>query len=170
MLRDFVVPAGADQETLDALRGVVVRRGDLDNSGTTDADDIDRLLANYGPATDWLLDLNVDGLVDMSDLTIMVEEIVGTLMGDANLDGVVDGLDFVVWNDNKFTSGTGWASGDFNGDGITDGVDYTIWNSFKFQSGSGGNPYNYNPSVVPEPSVSIVGMLFGLALFRRRRR
>ena len=170
MLRDFVVPAGADQETLDALRGVVVRRGDLDNSGTTDADDIDRLLANYGPATDWLLDLNVDGLVDMSDLTIMVEEIVGTLMGDANLDGVVDGLDFVVWNDNKFTSGTGWASGDFNGDGITDGVDFTIWNSFKFQSGSGGNPYNYNPSVVPEPSVSIVGMLFGLALFRRRRR
>ncbi len=40
------------------------------------------------------------------------------LPGDANGDGTVDGIDFVIWNAHKFTFGTNWTTGDFNGDGI----------------------------------------------------
>ncbi|MEM8678122.1 MAG: endonuclease/exonuclease/phosphatase family protein, partial [Planctomycetota bacterium] len=56
------------------------------------------------------------------------------LPGDANLDGVVDGQDFIAWNNNKFSNGNGWEEGDFTGDGIVDGLDFVVWNNFKFQS------------------------------------
>lgn len=76
------------------------------------------------------------------------------LPGDANLDGVVDGQDFIVWNAHKFTSANDWTSGDFNADGVVDGQDFIIWNTFKFMSVA---------TLVPEPSVPVV--LLGLGLF-----
>ena len=47
--------------------------------------------------------------------------------GDANADGKVDGIDYVIWlqNYNKSVSGAG--SGDFNVNGFVDGLDYVIW-------------------------------------------
>jgi endonuclease/exonuclease/phosphatase family metal-dependent hydrolase len=68
------------------------------------------------------------------------------LPGDANLDGVVDGQDFIVWNENKFSGGTDFQTGDFNFDGITDGQDFIVWNENKFQSVS------HAPLMVPEPT------------------
>ncbi|MEM8680806.1 MAG: dockerin type I domain-containing protein, partial [Planctomycetota bacterium] len=56
------------------------------------------------------------------------------LHGDANGDGTVDGMDFTIWNSNKYLSGTDWTTGDFNGDGITDGQDFVLWNTNKFTS------------------------------------
>ncbi len=48
--------------------------------------------------------------------------------GDANNDGKVDGLDYVIWVDNYgITSGAKFSLGDFNGDGKVDGLDYVIW-------------------------------------------
>ncbi len=47
--------------------------------------------------------------------------------GDANQDGKVDGLDYVIWllNYNKqVASGT---KGDYDGNGFVDGLDYVIW-------------------------------------------
>jgi hypothetical protein len=48
--------------------------------------------------------------------------------GDANNDGKVDGIDFVIWlsNYNKVVL-NGASQGDFNRDGKVDGVDYAIW-------------------------------------------
>jgi hypothetical protein len=48
--------------------------------------------------------------------------------GDANSDGTVDGIDYVIWLNNydQNTSG-GSSTGDFNNDGVTDGIDYVIW-------------------------------------------
>lgn len=48
--------------------------------------------------------------------------------GDANGDGKVDGLDYVIWlnNYNKATS-NGPSDGDFNEDEKVDGLDYVIW-------------------------------------------
>jgi lysophospholipase L1-like esterase len=46
--------------------------------------------------------------------------------GDANLDGVVDGLDYVAWSD-RFGQPGNWSQGDFNHDGFVDGLDYTAW-------------------------------------------
>ena len=55
-------------------------------------------------------------------------------MGDANLDFTADGSDFIIWNDNRFDSGTAWCTGDFNADGFTDASDFIIWNANRFQS------------------------------------
>ena len=48
--------------------------------------------------------------------------------GDANGDGKVDGLDYIIWlNHYKQTTPNGPSDGDFNGDGKVDGLDYVIW-------------------------------------------
>ena len=48
--------------------------------------------------------------------------------GDANGDGRVDGIDYVIWlsHYNQNTS-AGSSEGDFNSDGKVDGVDYVVW-------------------------------------------
>jgi alpha-amylase len=163
VLRPFLVAGNATPQVLDAFERVVLRRGDMNMSGTADATDIDFLFDNLGQ-TSWRLDLDSDGISDSEDVTILVEQIFGTLFGDANLDGVVDGSDFGIWNSNKFTGDTGWSTGDFNGDGVTDGSDFGIWNLNKFQSGSGGAR-----QLIPEPSLGFWGCL-GLCYFVRRRR
>ncbi|MEM8678503.1 MAG: hypothetical protein AAGF97_04015, partial [Planctomycetota bacterium] len=53
-------------------------------------------------------------------------------VGDATLDGVVDGQDFIAWNANKFTNITLWTGGNFKGDAVTDGQDFILWNANKF--------------------------------------
>jgi hypothetical protein len=58
--------------------------------------------------------------------------------GDANLDGVVDGSDFGIWNAGKFTAARNWCQGDFNQDNVVDGSDFGIWNSNKFTSSDAG--------------------------------
>ena len=67
------------------------------------------------------------------------------LPGDADGNGLVDGNDFIIWNANKFTSGTDWLSGDFDGNGITDGSDFILWNANKFTGIT-------LPRAVPEPA------------------
>ncbi len=48
--------------------------------------------------------------------------------GDANGDGRVDGLDYVIWVDNYgFINVSSPSQGDFNEDGRVDGLDYVIW-------------------------------------------
>jgi hypothetical protein len=53
---------------------------------------------------------------------------VPAVQGDANGDGKVDGIDYVIWLNYYGTSTTGGPSkGDFNTDGKVDGIDYSIW-------------------------------------------
>jgi hypothetical protein len=50
-----------------------------------------------------------------------------TYMGDANLDGVIDGGDYgIIDNFVQVPGSFGYASGDFNYDGVIDGGDYGI--------------------------------------------
>jgi hypothetical protein len=58
----------------------------------------------------------------------------GSRPGDANADGKVDGVDFVIWMNHYGQSISGVSNGDFNTDGRVDGVDYVIW----FQNYNGG--------------------------------
>lgn len=70
--------------------------------------------------------------------------------GDGNLDGMVDGLDYLIWADNF---GDGPAdnppgpplNGDFNQDAVVNGLDYLVWAS---NFGQGPN----DAVGVPEPS------------------
>ena len=57
-----------------------------------------------------------------------------TYVGDANLDGVVDGSDYTKIDNGFNTLGSGWVNGDFNYDNHIDGSDYTlIDNAFNTQ-------------------------------------
>ncbi|MEM8680595.1 MAG: dockerin type I domain-containing protein [Planctomycetota bacterium] len=85
------------------------------------------------------------------------------LMGDANGDGTVDGQDFLIWNEHKFTEGTDWTTGDFNGDGTTDGQDYVLWNQNKFSSVDA-----FSLTSVPEPTSASL-LLIGILAFRPRQ-
>ncbi len=53
-------------------------------------------------------------------------EIEYTLLGDANLDGVVSGDDFTILTDNLGKQVNGWDKGDFNYDGVVSGDDFTL--------------------------------------------
>ena len=88
-------------------------------------------------------------------------EVQGALLGDANLDGEVDGTDFMVWRDHRFTSGNSWATGDFNGDGFVDGRDLFIWNAHKFMIAAPSLP-------VPEPDCGLVAVVLVMSLLKLR--
>lgn len=146
-----------------------VRSGDFNQDGDFACDDLDRLTANivagiYAPT--W--DLNGDQVVDGDDLrTWLTEAGIRELasaqpyqVGDANLDGFVDGSDFNLWNSHKFTSGFSFCEGDFNADGFVDGSDFNLWNSEKFTS-------TVSAVLVPEP-VSMA-LMVGIALVACRR-
>ncbi len=119
--------------------------GDFNGDGQYTCDDIDALVAEIAAGTNSLaFDLNNDSLVNLDDRDVWLstagEFNLGPgktyLLGDANLDGVVDGFDFIEWNANKFTNIAEWCSGDFNADGLVDGFDFILWNANKFTSSS----------------------------------
>jgi hypothetical protein len=98
-------------------------RGDFNGDGATNAQDIDLLCAQLAAGSDDdLFDLNQDARVDRDDYRFLVDNILRTNPGDANLDGVFDSRDLVL----VFTFGqyedsvlrnSGWATGDWNCDG-----------------------------------------------------
>lgn len=146
---------------------------DLNFDGQTDCVDVDLLVATIAVGSyDPDFDLSRDGTLDLVDLEQWLA-IAGAFalpssrpfqFGDANLDGVVDGLDFLIWNDEKFTGEAAWCSGDFNADGVVDGWDFLVWNANKFTSPD-------NVSAVPETAARILSLaaLLCLSVVRLRR-
>jgi hypothetical protein len=121
--------------------------GDFDNDGLYNCVDIDALVAAIASGTNNLLfDLTGDALVNVLDRNAWLAEAGGInlgpgriyRLGDATLDGVVDGSDFNRWNSNKFTAQAAWCCGDFTADGVIDGSDFNAWNSNKFTSSDAG--------------------------------
>lgn len=92
------------------------------------------------------------------------------LLGDFNLDGVVDAADYTVWRNNLGQSDSVLnGNGDNTGPsmGVVDGADYEIWKSnFGAQSGV---PLQ-SPAAIPEPSSALVLVVAGGALIALRRR
>ena len=145
--------------------------GDYNNDGQYTTADIDLLVTAIAAAdNDPFYDLDGDSATDTVDLTLW-REIAGSvnnasgapyLLGDANLDGTVDGQDFLAWNNSKFTETALWSAGDFNADGFVDGQDFLNWNNFKFQSA--------DLASVPEPnSLALFSLVGFLTLIRLRR-
>jgi hypothetical protein len=83
------------------------------------------------------------------------------LYGDANLDGFVDGSDFIDWNNNHFSSTAEWCAGDFNADGLVDGLDFIIWNDNRFTAADGFQ-------AVPEPTGFVWALLGMMVLLKRK--
>ena len=110
--------------------------GDFNNDGLANALDIDILtIAARQPSAAIYMDLDGSFSVTQGDVTAYLQTVVGARFGDANLDGVVDGSDFNIWNDNKFQScNKSWGDGDWSGDGVVDGADFNVWTINRFTS------------------------------------
>ena len=120
--------------------------GDFDNDGDYDLNDIDALVAEIAAGTDNpLFDLTGDTFVNLADRDAWLVEAAAAnglpspyKLGDATLDGNVDGNDFIAWNAHKFTNLAEWSSGDWTADGVVDGADFIEWNANKFTSSDAG--------------------------------
>ena len=130
---------GEGEYLLDTLAEVA--DGDFNDDGLWNCDDINALTAAVvGGAHPSAFDMTGDGLVNLNDRDAWLAEAgeinLGPgkvyLLGDADLNGVVDGADFLVWNNNKFQAVNGYCLADFNMDGFVDGADFVTWNDNKF--------------------------------------
>ena len=95
--------------------------GDFDGNGSVTAADIDLFCQGLASQDD-RFDLNGDDRVDKVDYRYLVEDIVQTTFGDANLDGVFNSSDLVQvfvagQYEDGLTGNSGWAQGDWNCDG-----------------------------------------------------
>lgn len=115
--------------------------GDTTGDWRIDATDIDRLNTARGEAsTARRYDVNRDGSVNESDVTSLVQTVLETRAGDANLDGKVLINDASIVASNWQQSGRGWATGDFNGDGQVLVNDQSLMQAnFGWQRPSPGN-------------------------------
>jgi len=107
-----------------------------------------------------------------------------TLLGDANLDGVVNGIDFNLLATNFNKAVSGWDKGDFNYDGKVNGIDFDLL-AENFNQSAGGTAvqstdlsalYSFAAangflSDLPEPTTATLVMFLACpALGSRRRR
>jgi arabinogalactan endo-1,4-beta-galactosidase len=112
-------------------------------------------------------------------------EIKYTLLGDANLDGTVNGTDFTIMATNFNQAVTnGWDRGDFNYDGSVNGSDFIElamnFNQSAVQSAvtaadlaaldSFATANGISLTSVPEPASAGMLVMAGLGMLRRRRR
>ena len=134
-LRINELSSGIGVIQINALDGLL---GDFDRDDDLDVTDVNRLVAQIVAGQhDPLFDTTGDGLVTRDDLNDWIVNLKKTLIGDANLDFVVDVSDFNRWNTNKFTANSSWSNGDFNADGFVDVSDFNLWNLNKFTSADG---------------------------------
>jgi hypothetical protein len=170
----------ADNVKLELIDLAPTIDGDFDDNGAYECNDVDMLVSaivdvKNGGMPDLNFDLTQDGNVADDDLVAWRTEagagVVAPALtasgnpvqeGDATLDGVVDGLDFIEWNNNKFSPLAAWCGGDFNADGIVDGLDFIKWNDNKFTSA--------DHLAVPEPSAILLCLGVGMLLIRASRR
>lgn len=171
-LGDVLTSHNASQTVLNSYTDLLLHRGDVTGNGTTDAADVAALYASFGNPS-WTMDLNVDGVVDRSDVQTMVTQLFRTQPGDFNLDGQVDSADYVILRKNGIiASGATYLQGDANFDGAVNAADMAIWRShfgFVRQALTPGSGSGLNGAPVPEPATSALAM-FAIAAgvcFRR---
>ena len=96
LLGNELVANGAGQTVLNSYTDLLLQRGDYERRRHDGC-------GRHGGALcqlrhdEWLTDLNVDGAVDIGDVKTMVTQVFRTVAGDFNLDGKVDGADYVLW-------------------------------------------------------------------------
>ena len=110
---------------------------DIDGDADLDESDVLEMYA-YFSNPDY--DLNDDGYTDGGDVEYLVETVMGYGPGDANLDGVVSGADYVAWANHFGLGSAYWAHwADVNYDGTITGADYVVWaNNFGEMTEHGG--------------------------------
>jgi autotransporter-associated beta strand protein len=101
-------------------------------------------------------------------------EVKYTLLGDANLDGKVNGTDFAILATNFNQAVTGWDQGDFNYDGAANGNDFAFIAS-NFNQGASQSALDAFAAAngllaeVPEPGMMAILLVAGLEAIGKRR-
>jgi glycosidase len=152
-LGDKLVMSAAPQAVLNSYTDLLLKRADVDASGTSDAVDVTDLYSHFG-ATDWLHDMNVDGIVNVADVMTMITSEFRTMPGDFDVDGDVDAADYVQFRQFVGT-GTQYTQGDANLDGDVDDADLAMWRSnfgFVRQALSAGSASAAGSNTIPEAS------------------
>ncbi len=96
--------------------------GDFNQDGQVNAADINLFFGALNSANpDLTYDLNGDGFVNNEDRNELIESVIGTSYGDANLDGLFDSGDLVIVfqigeYEDQVDGNSTWAEGDWNGD------------------------------------------------------
>jgi len=122
--------------------------GDLNGDGLVDLSDVD--LLSVGIRTgDPQFDLDADGQTGPGDLSYLVETILNSRRGDANLDGIFNSADLVKVfvggeYEDEIAGNSTWSEGDWNADGD--------FNSQDFVSAFSAGPYSLaSTPAVPRP-------------------
>lgn len=162
---------GADLWAISVSGIVLEYAGDIDGDGDCDVADIDALaVAIRGGQIDSRYDLDADGVVDSRDHLHLVTAIKQTWLGDSNLDGLFDTLDFItVFQAGEYEDGiplnSNWSDGDWNGDGEFDTGDFiAAFNDGGYEAG-----IRRENVIVPEP-FGIQLLLIGSSVVWRNRR
>ncbi len=137
--------------------------GDFNNSGVFTCEDIDSLIATIAAGTnDLAFDIDGDQVVDLADRDAWLAAAgafnlgpgLTYLLGDATLDGVVDGQDFIIWNTNKFTwAGSSLLSSPSGRDLAVDKVHRGAWAGDK--RGDRSAPLSATPAPRRDPRQSL---------------
>ena len=163
-----LVGAGASQAVLDAYDDVLLRRGDVNQDGFTNGEDVAALHAAFG-GSGWLEDLNADGLVDIDDVQTLISDIARTVNGDFDLDRDVDGTDLLAWQLGAGTIAGGlYSQGDADLNGTIDHNDMSIWAGVYGTQGLAAQAVA--AAAVPEPHtmVPLLGGMMVVAATSRR--
>lgn len=139
--------------------------GDLNDDGIIDVTDVDLLFDEIaGPDPSPAADLNDDGLVNQTDADELIRNILDSEYGDANLDGRVDAGDLSLLAARWQYCPNTWSAGDFTGNGCVGADDLSLLAANWQWQRPAGDP-------VPEPTVLalLAGGASALAALRRRR-
>ncbi len=164
-----IVSEGATSAALTSYTNLLLKRADVDGSGTADGADVAAMYSHFGAGV-WLYDMNVDGVVNAADISTMVTQEFRTMAGDFNLDGKVDMADYIVWR-NAIGTGTQYEQGDANLDGHVDSNDYAVWRSnfgFVRQALTAGSGSAVGIAAVPESAATLL-VVIGLVIFGSTR-
>ena len=102
--------------------------GDLNGDGAVDIVDVNLVSSAILAEQGYLFDINSDGELDVEDLNYLVTVLIGTVRGDANLDGefgsddLIDIFGAAQYEDGIVMNST-WVTGDWNADGEFDSGD-----------------------------------------------
>jgi glycosidase len=183
LLQDVLVAApagsfgfGGKSAVLDAYSSLLLYRADVNNSGSANATDVALMYSNFGAATPqddkWLYDMDVNGVVNESDVLTMITKEFRTLQGDFNVDGQVDIGDYLLWRKSSgVASGALYTQGDADLDRDVDQNDLAIWqDNFGFvrqalTSGVG----SVVSAAVPEPCSAWLFLMVGSVLMMHRK-
>jgi hypothetical protein len=115
-----------------------------------------------------LSDQNIPGAQPTAPLTLTITGRIA-MAGDANIDGVVNALDFNALATHFGQSSQTWSGADFNADGVVNTIDFNALAS-NFGSSYNPNPAGSLGALIPEPAGFAVSCLAFFILGKRNRR